>query len=31
VHLITFCEQKLGQVAAILPGDAGDQCLLHIL
>src|SRR6267142_2286385 len=31
MHLIIFREQKLGQVTAVLSGDACDQCLLHIL
>jgi hypothetical protein len=29
VDLVALLEQKLGQVAAVLPGDAGDQCLLR--
>ena len=26
VHDIAFAEQQLGQIGAVLPGDAGDQC-----
>ena len=25
VHLVALLEQQLGQVRAVLPGDAGDQ------
>src|SRR3712207_3129503 len=31
VHLVALGEQKLGQIRAVLPGDAGDQSpLLHV-
>lgn len=26
VHLVTLAEQKLGEVAAVVAGDAGDEC-----
>ncbi len=29
VHFVVLLEQQIGQVAAILAGDAGDQCFLH--
>jgi hypothetical protein len=29
VDLVTLLEQELGQVGAVLPGDAGDQRTLH--
>src|SRR5258705_8734070 len=30
VDLVTFSEQELGQVAAVLSSDSGDQCLFHM-
>ena len=29
VHVVALAQQKLGQVAAVLPGDAGDQRFFH--
>ena len=29
VNLMALAEQQLGEIAAVLPGDAGDQRLLH--
>src|SRR6266850_6133099 len=31
MHLIIFCEQKLGKVTAVLSGDTCDQSFLHHL
>ena len=28
VHLVAFCEQKFGEICAVLSGDPGDQCFL---
>jgi hypothetical protein len=30
VHLVALGEEQFGEVAAVLPGDAGDECLLHV-
>jgi hypothetical protein len=29
VHLVALAEEQLGQVAAVLPRDPGDQCPLR--
>ncbi len=29
VDFVAFLEQQISEVAAILPGDPGDQCSLH--
>ena len=29
VDLVAFFQQQFGQVGAVLPGDAGDQCGFH--
>ena len=29
VHDVALVEQELGQVGAVLPGDAGDECRLR--
>jgi hypothetical protein len=26
VHLVAFVKQQFGQIRAVLPGDAGNQC-----
>ena len=31
VDLVALLQQELGQVAAVLAGDAGDQCALHVI
>ena len=31
VDLVTLLEQELREVAAVLPGDSGDQCPLHVV
>jgi hypothetical protein len=30
VHLITLAEQELGEVPAVLSGDAGDERFFHL-
>ena len=30
VHFISFFKQKLGEIRAVLPGDAGDQSFFHV-
>lgn len=30
MDLVTFGQQELGEIGAILSGDAGDKCLLHL-
>ena len=29
VDFVAFLEQQIGEIAAVLPGDAGDECFLH--
>ena len=29
VHLVALAEQQLGEVGAVLAGDAGDECSTH--
>jgi hypothetical protein len=29
MHLVTFAQQKLGQIGAVLSRNSGDQCLRH--
>ena len=30
VHFVAFLQQQVGQITAILPGDAGNERLLHV-
>jgi hypothetical protein len=30
VDLVTFFEQEVGEITAVLPRDAGDECFLHV-
>ena len=29
VHVVAFFKKQLGKIAAVLPGNAGDQCFFH--